>query len=282
MKPCTSLNIFFDPTFTVPIQEQMQRTYDAGFRHFDMNFWDYCASPASPFRQDSWKSWVSGIAEKAAQMGVRFTQAHAEVYNFYRDDAARRELYVRSLEGSAMLGIRWLVFHPSQRPDWESQPDDEQMIRENIEFFKPLAELGEKLGVGLALENMSHRSHGLTDAASLARLIDGLDSPFVGACWDTGHAHIAQADQAASIRLLGSRLHALHVQDNNGQRDQHTAPHYGTIDWAPLMQALRDIDYPEDFTFEAHNLIRAVPEGAKAAAAHLLYVIGDNLVSETV
>ena len=104
MQVCTSINLFYDNTFTVPVEEQMRRVVDGGFRHLDMNFWDWSHDPASPFRQDNWRTWVDGIANKAVQLGVKFTQAHADVYNFYTGDTSRHEMYLRSIEGCAMLG----------------------------------------------------------------------------------------------------------------------------------------------------------------------------------
>lgn len=274
MKVSTSINVFFDDTFSVPVETQIQRVYDAGFRHMDMNFWDWCHDPASPFRQDTWRDWVEGIAKKAQSLNVKFTQAHADVYNFYTGDASRHEMYLRSIEGAAMLGIPWVTFHPSGHPEF-SPETEAQNIKDNIEFYKPIIELAEKHQVGIALENMSRR---LCTAEHLNQMVDALDSPYVGVCWDTGHAHIAGQHQADSIKLLAHRLHALHIQDNDGIADQHMPPHFGTIEWASLMDALREINYPGDFTFEAHNIVRRVPEGCKADALRLLKRIGDELV----
>lgn len=273
MKVSTSINVFFDDTFQVPVREQIQRVYDAGFRRMDMNFWDWCHDPASPFRKDDWRGWVGRIAEKAQSLNIAFTQAHADVYNFYTGDASRHEMYLRSIEGAHLLGIPWITFHPSGHPDF-SPETEKKNIRDNIEFYKPLVELAEKYQVGIALENMSRR---LCTAGHLIQLVDALDSPFVGVCWDTGHAHIAGQNQAESIRALGHRLHALHIQDNDGTADQHMPPHFGTIEWAPLMSALREINYPGDFTFEAHNIVRRVPDGCKADALRLLMRIGEEL-----
>ena len=274
MKPCTSINVFYDETFTVPVEDQIQRVYDAGFRHMDMNFWDWCHDPLSPFRQDNWRGWVEGIAKKAQALNVKFTQAHADVFNFYTGDASRYEMYLRSIEGAAMLGIPWITFHPSGHPDF-SPETEAQNIRDNIEYYKPLVEAAEKFKVGIALENMSRR---LCTADHLIQMVDALDSPFVGICWDTGHAHIAGQNQPESIRSMARRLHALHVQDNDGITDQHMPPHFGTIEWGPLMSALREISYPGDFTFEAHNIVRRVPAGCKADALRLLKQIGEELV----
>jgi sugar phosphate isomerase/epimerase len=258
----------------VPVEDQIQRVYDAGFRHMDMNFWDWALDPASPFRKDNWRDWVEGIAKKAQALNVKFTQAHADVFNFYTGDAERYEMYLRCLEGAAMLGVPWITFHPSGHPDF-SPETEKKNIKDNIEYYKPLVEVAEKYRVGIALENMSSR---LCKAEHLNQMVDALDSPFVGICWDTGHAHIAKQPQAESIRLMGNRLHALHIQDNDGISDHHMPPHFGTIEWDPLMAALREINYPGDFTFEAHMIVRRVPEGCKADALRLLKQIGEELV----
>ena len=276
MKPCTSINVFFDSTFKVPVEEQIQRVYDAGFRHMDMNFWDWCHDPASPFRQDDWRKWVGRAADKAASLGVKFTQAHADVYNFYTGDQSRYEMYKRSIEGASMLGIRWVVFHPSGHPEFSPETEERNLL-DNIEFYKPLAEYAEKWRAGIALENMSSR---IRRAEHLCRLVDAIGSDYVGACWDTGHAHIAGENQGDSIRLMGKRLHALHIQDNDGITDQHMPPHYGTINWDEVMAALHEIGYQEDFTFESHMIVRKVPEGCRADALRLLYAIGKNLLKE--
>jgi len=274
MKVCTSINVFYDSTFTVPVEDQIQRVYDAGFRCMDMNFWDWCHDPASPFRKDNWRDWVEGIAKKAQALNVKFTQAHADVFNFYTGDASRYEMYMRSIEGAAMLGVPWITFHPSSRPDFSPETEAE-ILKENIEYYNPIIETAEKFKVGIALENMRG---GINSAAQLNQLVDGLASPYVGICWDTGHAHIAGQNQPESIRLMGKRLHALHVQDNDGITDQHMPPHFGTIDWPPIMNALHEINYPGTFTFEAHMIVRRVPEGCKADALRLLHRIGEELV----
>ena len=283
MHPSASVNAFFDPTFRTPVEEQIQRVYDAGFRHMDMNFWDWCHDPASPFRGDGWRKWVEGIHEKAALLNVRFTQAHAHVYNFYDhpEDKALHEMYLRSLKGAAMLGIPWVTFHPSFNAEKAASEGRDAVLRDNVEFYRPLVELAGALGTGVALENMAHPDRSFATAGELCQLVDALsDAGPVGVCWDTGHAHIAGARQGDSLRTLGHRLHALHVQDNDGVSDWHMPPFFGTIDWSDLMGGLHDIAYPGDFTFEAHSIVRRVPMAARADAMRLMYVIGRTLVEE--
>lgn len=49
MKPCTSINLFFDASFKAPVSAQIERCARAGFEHPDMNFRDWSRSDASPF-----------------------------------------------------------------------------------------------------------------------------------------------------------------------------------------------------------------------------------------
>lgn len=272
MIPCKSINCFFDDTFTVPVQQQMQRVYDGGFRHMDMNFWDWSHSPSSPFRADNWREWVLSIAETAKRMGVVFGQAHAHVYNFYQfpETNIHKEMVLRSIEGAGMLGIKWIVMHCSTHPDFANGGSPEQRIADNIAYFREMAAFAARFGVGIAVENAS----GVYTAAELIEIVDGVGMPNIGVCWDTGHANLKTPDQCAQLRALGHRVHALHTADNMGEKDEHTAPFYGNIDWAPIMRTLREIGYDGDLTFEAHMLIRRVPESCKNDAVRLLYDIG--------
>ena len=107
MRPCKSINVFFDPEFRADVTEQMRRVADAGFTHLDMNFWDWSHDPRSPFMQDDWQKWVDRIGENAARFGVRFTQSHAHVYNFYESDeeSIHERQIRRSIIGAGMLSI---------------------------------------------------------------------------------------------------------------------------------------------------------------------------------
>ncbi|MBR3503766.1 MAG: sugar phosphate isomerase/epimerase [Clostridia bacterium] len=280
MRPCKSLNVFFDPEFRVDVTIQLQRVVDAGFHCLDMNFWDWSHDPRSPFMQDDWQNWVERIAEAAQRAGAKFTQAHAHVHNFYDEQA--KDIHERQIErsiiGAGMLGVPWIVMHPSQRTDWAEPGSMDKMLADNVSYYRMYAELAAKWKTGLALENMRQPASGLTTAEQLCDLIDWIDRPNVGACWDTGHAHLAHQDQPAAIHLLNHRLHALHVADNQGERDEHTMPFVGSIDWPPLIDALRETGYDGDLTFEAHNFVHKMPEACKAEALRLMYCVGTALI----
>lgn len=279
MRLSTSINTQFDPDFYRSVEEQIQEVYDAGFRVMDMNFWDWFHDERSPLRQPDWENWVQGIKEKARRLGIEFSQSHAYVYSFYEypDNELYYSHYVKSIKGSAALGIPWVTFHPSYSEEMVAEKGMKRVLDENVEFYKPLAAMAGELGTGIALENMPKI---VTSAEEIIYMVDALSAygP-MGICWDTGHANVAGEPQAMSIRAMGSRLHSLHVQDNDGIKDQHFPPFFGNIHWQELLAALREIDYPGDFTFETHTVGKNVPEAARPDTMRALYSIGRAMLA---
>jgi len=283
MHTATSLNLLFDPTFRLDVCEQLRRIHNAGFKYIDINFWDWGHSPNSPFMQDNWMDWVKRIKECGEELGVVFHQSHAMVYDPFTNDPKNEflaEATRRSVIGSGMLGIEWSVFHSSK----PLSPDEsvESILERNHKFLDPYAELCEKHNVGMALENMSARPDNFifpSRASELNVLVDSFKSDNVGICWDLGHAHVSGLDQYNEIKELGKRLKVLHVHDNNGQQDQHVAPFFGNINYKAFKQALCEIGYCGELTFEAHMTIRKMPDDiTKAASMKLLYEIGEYIV----
>ena len=281
MHTATSLNVLFDYDFIHPAAEQLKRTNAGGFKYIDMNFWDWGHSPKSPLMNDGWEDWVKGIGEKGAELGVTFHQAHAMVYNPFVDDPLNESRIIaaqRSVIGAGILGVDWVVFHAIDTDD----KDDETKLRRNMEWLKPYVELAGKHNTGIALENFSDggkHSRYCTVTEHLPVLVDSFKADNVGICWDIGHAHCNKLEQYPEIMKLGKRLKVLHVQDNNGLSDQHTAPYYGTVNWNEVKRALVDVGYEGEFTFEAHMLVRSVPEDCKNDAIKLLYSIGEHIVN---
>ena len=280
----TSINVCFGQG---PVQQQMQRIYNAGFRAMDINFSDWVELTQNgnffPYTETDWENWIHDIKQFADTHQVTLNQAHGPLFNIFeegsRGDHLRR-MCSRSLEAAAILGIPWVVFHAGTGKG-DFSPEHIRMLKEaNHRFFDPLAELAEQLHVGIALENMSDKfalkEGGMYCAHldDLLDLVDSFQSPRVGVCWDTGHAHIQEENQEECIRRIGHRLKALHLQDSDGRTDQHTAPFYGTINWESVIAGLKNINYAGDLTFESHNLIHRVPDSCKDSALRLLYEIG--------
>ena len=142
------------------------------------------------------------------------------------------------------------------------------------------AELAAKLGVGLAFENMfdgDQRRFGST-AEDLIAIQDSFHSDLIGVCWDVGHANRMYRDQLKPIRKLGSRIKALHIDDNYGTaRDVHLLPYEGLIDWSKVLRALREIGYDHDFAFE--HALNPTPHAVMPAQLRYMCALGREMLS---
>ena len=75
------------------------------------------------------------------------------------------------------------------------------------------------------------------------RMIKETGSDKIGICLDTGHVHINGEDFSEAIKTACKYPLHIHIDDNNGESDEHMIPGKGTIDFRPLVSSLKDIDY---------------------------------------
>ena len=80
-----------------------------------------------------------------------------------------------------------------------------------------------------------------------------MNSPFLVACLDTGHANCAGIAAGKFARILGDRLKVLHIHDNMAKSDAHALPFTGTIDWKDFGAALKEIGYSGALSLEWRN-----------------------------
>lgn len=71
-----------------------------------------------------------------------------------------------------------------------------------------------------------------------------------GLCLDTGHLNLLRKNLRTYIPIVGKRIIALHIHDNDQTADQHMGPYTGTINWQDFYTTLHDIGYDGDLDFE--------------------------------
>ena len=90
---------------------------------------------------------------------------------------------------------------------------------------------------------------------------------------------LVDEDLPRIIKLLGrERLQALHVHDNNFKEDNHALPYTMRIHFDDVTQALREIGYQGDMTFETNSLCAHLPTVAQFSGAKLLHDVGRSLI----
>ena len=220
--------------------------------------------PGCVFNEENWLEEAEKAGNIFRSYGVPITQTHAPFhFSDFADPVAYKEsifpTIVRSVEVSAAMGASIIVVHPLHYMTYAGH--EEEIFRLNMDFYRSLIPVCKNCGIKVAVENMfqrdQKRGHIVHDTCSRAeefcRYIDTLDSEYMVACLDIGHVGLpAQPDEAWDvIRKLGhDRLKSLHVHDNDYKDDRHSIPYSGKIDWNQVMNALADIDYTGEFTYE--------------------------------
>jgi len=230
-----------------------------GFKYLDYNFYKVIY-PGSPFLGDNWMKEVEDAKEAADSLGFQFVQAHSPDYDPCNPSVNHEEgmlATIRSIEACAYLGIENIVVHPGIGYKY---PEERQAWFDfNKKFYTALFPVMEKTGVNVLIENGAENNVGdrcdFMKAQDMVDFVEYVNHPLLHICWDVGHANMRNTNQHDDIMLMGKELYALHIQDNQGSFDEHTAPMMGTINMDAIMQGLIESGYKGYFTFEAGNMM---------------------------
>lgn len=195
-------------------------------------------------------------AALAARYGVKFTSIHLPFHGegvqidlASPDETVRGEsveLQIRLLHSAAKCAIPIAVVHPCLEP----VPEEERALRlgQAAKSLRALVRAAKPLGIRVAAENLP-RSCLCRTPVEMNALLDAAPGLYV--CFDTNHS-LLQSNEAY-IRAVGRRIITLHVSDYDFVDERHLLPFEGKIDWAALLDELRQADYRGLFTFEADS-----------------------------
>lgn len=243
---------------TFGIEKMFDIMASAGIEGIDFNndVAEYCTT-----EHDA--EFYRSLGEYAKSRGVAICQAHAPFPSSYveEDKSAKRfEEIVQGIKNAAYLGAPMIVVHPCVHLDFAVEGNPEILFDYNLNFYKKLIPVARECGIKIAIENIGRVSITSTPER-LNKLFDTLCDPVFTVCFDVGHCLLQGVDPAEAIRAIGERLvdGCTHVHDNNGDRDTHTLPYYGKVEWESVMKALADIDYAGDLNYEASAFIKDIP-----------------------
>ncbi len=292
MKIATSMNIR-PQGVTEP--RLMAALAKAGFDGIDLPFYEH-RDGVDWSDEKVLCAWADQREAWAAEAGIEWVQAHGPFFDMFgEDDEAKRqrESCRHAIRVCGRLGIPWMVLHPDIFPGDFGAEHVSAMMQGNADFFGSLIDDCEKHHVGIAIENIfDHYAQtrgcqryfaGIPDEQ--CALIDKLNHPLIGGCWDTGHAHMNGVDQREGITQLGPRLKAIHIQETRSgpDRDDHVLPYSiepPGVDWDGVTSGLREIGFKGPFTFETHQAIRRVPVGLLDEALRYKLAVGRHLMGK--
>ena len=260
------------------IAEFMWRIKNAGYDSVDFDLYEY-SSHNGPMMQPDWALWVEDAKRAVFDAGLIVGQTHAQLGLFAKPDLTYEppaEIFYRNMKACAMLECAEIVFHPVFYPEVvETEELHEKLMDYNVRWFRDLAKTASELGVHIDIENTcdgrpQKRDAPFTSATDMMNLIERIGDDSFGVCLDTGHAHIMSQDIPSMIRLFGSHLRTLHLNDNLGKiepvhSDQHFFPGTGTIRFQDIFLALKEINYSGIMNLEPGDFLVRLPIAVRDA-----------------
>ena len=128
--------------------------------------------------------------------------------------------------------------------------------------------------VSIGIENVWNRF--LLSPLEMARFIDEVGSPWIGAYFDVGNILLYGFPQHW-IKILGSRIRKVHVKDFStsvGNIQGFGNPLQGNVPWTAVRAALDEISYDSFVTAEVDGYTAAPELGLKHIAESLRQVFG--------
>lgn len=234
----------------------------AGFDAIDYSM-STIAKDGNILDSDNYKSYVNELCETAKRNNIIFNQGHAVTGVGIEDPELAykvlAEKNIRCLEIAGLMGMKTLVVHPYGTGIYIGR--EEEAFERNMKYFNILLPYAEEYGVKIACENMwcGDKRRGVkrgsicSNPYEHAKYVDEMNSDFFVACLDLGHSALDGREPQDAIRVLGKRLQALHVHDNDYLDDMHTLPGLSEMNWEEITKALAEIDYQGDFTLETNH-----------------------------
>ena len=141
-----------------------------------------------------------------------------------------------------------IVFHPGYEK-WKFDGNVELWLESSLQTWRPLVKRAEELGLTLAIENVFEEN-----PESLAALLNGIHSPHLRFCFDTGHHHVfSKTPLAIWIETLGGYLREVHLHDNHKEMDEHLPIGEGGFDFDRFFNLLSEFGLDPIYTIEPHE-----------------------------
>ena len=146
-----------------------------------------------------------------------------------------------SVETAAALGAPVVSVCPGHTLFGQTTADGWQRLGESL---GEICDRAQAYDLRIAIEPADrYETDLIATTADAMRMIRELGKPNLGVVLDTGHAHVVGESFGEAVSAMGERLFHVHIDDNNGLRDQHLVPGDGVIDLAAFVALMRRAGY---------------------------------------
>ena len=255
----------------------------AGFDAIDYSY--YWKKECEEILGENYKKYAEELRGHLDFIGISCNQAHAPFefkYGMNRDISEQQYLHiVRAIESASILGAKNIIVHSI------SVPDGVDFEEYNIEYYRSFIPYCEAFNIHVAVENLFKRDTKrnrligkLGSPQELNGIVNKINSPWIVACVDVGHASLTGYEPEDFISQVDpSILQCLHVQDNDYIGDRHVLPYLGKLNWDAIMTSLKKNGYEGDLTFEIVKYLENFPKELVLEALKFAVAVGKHLIS---
>ncbi|NLB55611.1 MAG: sugar phosphate isomerase/epimerase [Lentisphaerae bacterium] len=208
------------------------------------------------------------LTDLLANHGLTLREAHAprgEFWDLNVKDSDRRNYMIAGhqliMKRLSDMGVRTYTIHVGALPCYFNGGIYTDDLRElSLRTLESLLPVAEKHDIIIAVENAYEPAN--TPEEVLA-CVEPFNSPYIGCCFDAGHANIMSATQERTLadikeyirenawcgnmelhpnafEVMAPWIVTCHLHDNNALADQHTIPGSGNVNWQELMDGLKE------------------------------------------
>jgi len=228
--------------------------------------------------------------------GLTVSQAHAPFPAYVEGRPDILEYAIKVYCGNILfcnkIGCKKLVIHGISLFATEQNKTPEDYKKMNMHLYESLIPTLQQTDIIVCLENLFTKNGSdflegtCSNPFEAVEYIDTLNKKAgkmcFGLCLDTGHLNLLHKSFRVYMPILGDRIKALHIHDNDASSDQHLAPYTGTIIWKDFINGLKQIGYNGDLSFETFRqvTIKRVDKPVIMPFLKLIAQIGEYFKSE--
>lgn len=176
------------------------------------------------------------------------------------DEAQRQtniDVLKRTLDVAAALDCATVVVHVDGAGEARFAGVGAEAVRRaalsrGADALEQLCDYGNELGLTVLIENQPDGTGTRIGSGvdELVQLIETVDAPNLGICFDIAHAVVSTGDWESEWKTAKRYIMSVHMSDTHGTDDDHLPLGAGAIDWERFVQVIEESDVDPDLVLE--------------------------------
>jgi len=239
--------------FNYPLKEAIKRIAEAGYEGVEI--W---GGRPHAYRDDLTKSELKDIRSLIKGEGLEVSAFIPAQFRYPTSLVSPKEKvrndsidYIRgSFDIAIALGTHKVTVCPGHTLFGQSLENGWELLKESL---SKLIKYAQQYDITLLLEPVHKMESDLVVTVNDAlKIIREVGSSNMGVLLDTGHCAVNKEALADCIKKITASkcIFHIHLDDNNGDMDEHLIPGEGKIDFIPFLKELKKINYQGFLTIE--------------------------------